>query len=169
MIFATTQKITDLRPLLNTIRSIDEKDIPKAWTTHKDNVKALIKQRALVPASPDPEAAQNPNSSLFGMISSTVQSLFGGNSLEGGSTLTRGLGKANVPTAIDRIEQYCADTRKMLDKELVAHEKNAESHRKEQMEMMKKQIEDLKNADIKLIDYITGNIPQPQPQGNQDV
>jgi hypothetical protein len=168
LIFASTQKITDLRPLLNTIRSIDENDTPKAWATHKENIKTLIKQRSSTPASTDNDTTIKPsNSSLFGMLTSTVQALFGASSLEGGSALTRSLGKTNASTAIDRIEQYCADTRKMLDKELLAHEKYAETHRKEQMEMIKKQIEDMKNSDIKLIDYITGNIPQAAVQGGK--
>lgn len=52
----------------------------------------------------------------------------------------------------------------MLDKELQSHQKNVESQRKEHMEMVKKQMEEMKNSDLKLIDYLTGNFPQPGSQ-----
>lgn len=105
-----------------------------------------------------PKETQAPTSFL-GTITYTLNALVGNSgsivaSANSGPVLSGG-------SAVTKIEKYCADTRKMLEKELQSHMKNVEVHRKEQEEMMKKQLDEMKNSDLKLIDYITGNVPQP--------
>lgn len=83
-------------------------------------------------------------------------------SLVGSGGLVGSQQKLGANTTIDRIEQYCADTRVLLEKELASHMLNVEAHRKEQDEQMKSQIEAMKKSDLKLIDYVMGNIPPPE-------
>ncbi|KAJ3306277.1 mitochondrial inner membrane protein required for protein import [Kappamyces sp. JEL0829] len=141
--FAAAQKIKDLRPLLTNLKELDGQDLPRAWESFKANLRALAKEKE--------GTHVEVKESLFATISSTVQALVGG----GVST-----SRPNV-TSIDRLEKYCADTRKALDKDLKRHAKSIEEHRHEQEEMIQQQMEEIKNSDFKLIDYLTGNVPQP--------
>lgn len=162
LIFATSQKITDLRPLLATIKSYDEKDIPHAWQQHKDNLRDLIKKKQESSSVAESTKTTPQPSSFMNLATSTLQALVG----SGG--IAKGINR-NTATPIDRIEQYCKESREILDKELESHMKNAEAHRKEQEEMIKKQIEEIKNSDLKWIDYLTGNVPgqgQQPPAAN---
>lgn len=158
LVFATTQKIDDLRPILSTLRNLDSNDLPKAWATHKDNLKTLIKQRAPSPSTAQAGAGQEGNS-LVSLVTSTLGALFAPSSLSKSNSSSSFM--SSTTTAIDKIEQYCADTRLLLNKELESHEKEVVSRKAEQREMIEKQIAEIKNSDLKLIDYLMGNVPPP--------
>jgi len=154
VVFLSTQKIEDVRPLLAAIKSHDQNDIPKSWEMHKE----LMKNSNTTDLATEKKFPAIPPATLVETITGTVGALFGiGGSLV--STSSSGP-KLSGSSAVSRIEKYCTDTRKMLENELASHLKNVESHREEQDQMIKKQMDEMKNSDLKLIDYITGNVPQ---------
>jgi mitochondrial import inner membrane translocase subunit TIM50 len=157
VVFLSTQKIADVRPVLSAIKAHDCQDLPRAWELHKQHMKKA-NTASLTETETKPKEVEKPLS-ILESITYTLNALVGNSgsivsSANAGPVLSGG-------SAVTKIEKYCAETRKMLEKELESHMKNVESHRKEQEEMMKKQLEEMKKSDLKLIDYITGNVPQP--------
>ena len=144
--WAMAEKMNDIRPLISALNDLDRNDIPKAWTLYKEQLRS-VDQKDL------PVSTGSTSGSLISSVTSTLQQLVGG----AGSIAS----SRKEFTSIDRLEKYCADTRKVLDREYKKLSKNLESQRKEQEEMIQKQIEEIKNSDLKLIDYIMGNVPQP--------
>ena len=138
----------DIRPLLTSLKEIDKEDIPRAWEIYKENIRNQARSKDLALVAPKAQ------SSFFSTIANTFQAIAG--------VGTGGLATARPSnSSIDRIETYCAGIRKALDRELINHAKNVEKYRKEQDEMIEKQIEEIKKSDLKLIDYLMGNAPQP--------
>lgn len=137
--------MTDLRPLLMNIKEYGEKDIPTAWSMHKDRIKKEVLEKLEV---------VGPSTSLLSSVSGTLQALVG-KGLSGSSS------QPGATAPLERIEKYCADLRIALNKEFASHIKNAEKYRQEQDVLIQQQIQEMKQGNHTLIDYLTGNVPQP--------
>ncbi|KAJ3274569.1 mitochondrial inner membrane protein required for protein import [Terramyces sp. JEL0728] len=149
LMFMETNKIKDIRPLLKTIKQYDEKDFPKAWKMHKDHLRSIANNIY----------GGSSTSSSFEQIGSVLKSLVGmnGGALSSSQQKTDEIGAFSV----NQIESYSAHVKKILGKEYEKQLKNLEKHRKEQEEMIQKQLDEMKKSDYKLIDHIMGNVPQP--------
>ncbi|KAJ3260463.1 mitochondrial inner membrane protein required for protein import [Boothiomyces macroporosus] len=149
LLFVEANKIKDIRPLLRTIKQYDDKDFPKAWNMHKDHLRSIAKN---ILGSDD-------KASSVEQIGSLLKTLVGMNSgaLHASSQNASEIGALSL----NNIESHSAYIKKVLNKEYDKHLKTLEKHRKEQEEMIQKQIEEMKKNDYKLIDHIMGNVPQP--------
>ncbi len=118
---------------------------------YKKDIKDSIKKKL-------EEKQQLHSQSYSSFITDTLMSLIGKGGISQGP-------KFNPTTSIDRVESYCVETRAILERERKAYLKNIEAHRKEQEALIQKQMEEIKNSDLTLMDYISGNVPQLGEQG----
>lgn len=144
---AIQQKRTDLRPLLDEINKVDLEDAPRAWEVYKDALKE--KERVDLPAQQEAEG-------VVSKVVSTTGSVF--KSLLGAGPMKK---QYSYGTSIGQIENACRQIREGIKNDYERFLKAEKKMMEEQKMMIKKHQEDLKNSDLKLIDYIMGNVPQP--------
>ena len=143
-IWAISKKENDLRPLMQSVKELDGNDIPNGWKLFKEKEKTLL-------TMPKPVVE---NQSLWQQASQLGRLLVGGEIMHKPSQFGK----------VDNIEQL-EQTSKLLTKNIKQEfEKFEELEAKmvsEHLAQIEKHKAELAEAEYTLIDYLTGNVPQP--------
>lgn len=140
--FVTSQKLGDLRPIINQIKKRDEEDFLNAWELYKTHIRTILDEETPATSAP----------STPGFITAGVKSLTG-------IDLTKVAAKRSN-NLIDRIEAHCSEVRGTLKKEYARVVRDSEKMMKEHEEQMKAQMEEIAEGDYTVLDYLMGNGPQ---------
>ena len=143
-IWAISKKENDLRPILKQLKEFDPVDIPHGWKLFKEKEKTLVNVKQPVAESKSIwEQAASVAKQLVGSEIMHKQSQFGKVDSIEQLEQTSKLLKQNIQHEFERFEEL---EKKMIEEHLA------------QIEKHKKQ---LAEAEYTLIDYLTGNVPQP--------
>jgi hypothetical protein len=149
---AAVEKKTDLRPFLESVKALEPNDFVTSWQKYKQQRKDEEKNN--IPVS-DSKHVETWSSYIAKQTTNVLQGIVGG---VGIGAKRPALGRA--ATLLEKVEIGTEQIRKSIHKEYLNFLERERKMIKDNQAMIKKQMEELENTEFKLIDYLTGNVPQ---------
>ncbi|KAI8910127.1 HAD-like domain-containing protein [Gorgonomyces haynaldii] len=131
----------DFRPLLKVLREIDPEDIPGAWKTHKERLRARFNEK---------EEEQQAQPTIVNSITNVLKQLVGKSAIRDGAAQ---VGK--VSNLIDTIERIAETQKQQRALKLPEYEKRIAEAKKEQEKQALEPIQEMRDKNAKMIDYLT--------------
>jgi hypothetical protein len=147
--WVSSSKDKDLRPVMNEIRKFDSDDISNGWSLYKKQLKEV---------KSDTPSENGLIGNLVNQGGSVLRTLLGG---DFGSNRNQQIEKVR---SIEQLEYSCDKLAKALSSEYKRFQKYEKKLIDQHIEQFKKHQQELENQDFTLMDYMTGNVPQPGEQ-----
>jgi hypothetical protein len=130
-------KATDVRPFLNSLRNIESEDIVGAWQQYKEKMRI------------DFDSIQKEKKASTPILGSFFE------------------GKSRKRNVIELLESIIEEEKIAFEKDQEQNQAHMREIQKQQQEAIKKQLEENKKKNLKLIDYIQG-AGQPENQNQPE-
>ena len=149
-IWAISKKENDLRPILQSVKELDSTNIPNGWKLFKEKQSSSANSI---------ETTKEPTS-LWQQASTVAKLLVGGEIMH----KTSQFGKVD---SIQQLEQTSKLLKQNIKHEFERFEELEKKMVAEHLAQIEKHKAELAEAEYTLIDYLTGNVPQPGQPANE--